>query len=174
MQEKQIRFVEEYLVDLNATQAALRAGYSAKTAGCIGWENLKKPEIQAAIKAAQKQRLERLGVRADRVLEEAARLAFVDVRRLYDVNGDLLPVTDLDDETAAAVAGLEVLEEWRGRGDDRELVGHTKKIRLWNKLEGLTLLAKHLRLLQEGDSNNERPLITINVIYGNHVQTSLV
>ena len=66
---KQQRFVEEYLVDLNATQAAIRAGYSAKTAAEIGKENLIKPYIQAAIQAAQAKRSERVQCTQDSVLE---------------------------------------------------------------------------------------------------------
>jgi len=65
---KQQRFVAEYLIDLNATKAAIRAGYSEKTAGSVGGENLKKPEIAAAIQASMNQRTERTQVDADYVL----------------------------------------------------------------------------------------------------------
>lgn len=66
--DKQKRFVEEYLIDLNATQAAIRAGYSEKTAYSIGQENLTKPEIQAAIQAAQNKRAERIQITQDDVI----------------------------------------------------------------------------------------------------------
>jgi len=66
--DKQQRFVAEYLIDLNATQAAIRAGYSEKTAGSVGGENLKKPEIAKAIQAAMNHRTERTQVDADYVL----------------------------------------------------------------------------------------------------------
>lgn len=65
---KQQTFVREYLVDLNATQAAIRAGYSAKTAGAIGDENLKKPEIAQAVQAAMDERAQRTEITADYVL----------------------------------------------------------------------------------------------------------
>jgi phage terminase small subunit len=65
---KQQRFVDEYLVDLNATQAAIRAGYSQKTAGQIGDENLKKPEIAAAVQKAIDERAKKVGVSAEYVL----------------------------------------------------------------------------------------------------------
>lgn len=81
---KQQRFVGEYLVDLNATQAAIRAGYSARTAGKIGSENLSKPEIAAAVSAAQDERAKRTGITADRVLQELALIAFGDARRLVE------------------------------------------------------------------------------------------
>lgn len=67
---KQTRFIEEYLVDLNATQAAIRAGYSVKTARKIGSENLTKPDIQAAIQIAQLARSERTQITVDKVLED--------------------------------------------------------------------------------------------------------
>lgn len=79
---KQRRFVEEYLVDLNATQAAIRAGYSRKTAASIGEENLRKPEIQAAIKAAMTARQERTEITQDRVIAELAKIAFGDSRNV--------------------------------------------------------------------------------------------
>jgi phage terminase small subunit len=68
MTPKQQRFVDEYLVDLNATQAAIRAGYSERTAYSIGEENLRKPEIKAAIQKAMDARSERTAVNADYVL----------------------------------------------------------------------------------------------------------
>lgn len=74
MTPKQELFVHEYLVDSNATQAAIRAGYSAKTAGKIGFENLQKPEILSALAAARAQRVVRTGITADWVLEQQAAL----------------------------------------------------------------------------------------------------
>lgn len=67
---KQVRFIEEYLVDLNATQAAIRAGYSARTANRIGPENLSKPVIAEAIQIAQLARSERTQITVDKVLED--------------------------------------------------------------------------------------------------------
>jgi hypothetical protein len=73
---KQQRFVDEYLIDLNATQAAIRAGYSEKTAYSIGNENLSKPEIAKAIEGAQTARAKRTEITADRVLTELGKLGF--------------------------------------------------------------------------------------------------
>ncbi|WP_202758258.1 terminase small subunit [Delftia acidovorans] len=83
--EKQQRFVDEYLVDLNATQAAIRAGYSADTAGSIGHENLQKPEIALAIAEARKAQQERTQITADRVVMELGLIAFADARELAEV-----------------------------------------------------------------------------------------
>ena len=81
---KQQLFVEEYLVDLNATQAAIRAGYSADTAGAIGAENLKKPHIRARIDKAMAERSKRTGVNADRIVCELARVAFLNATNVVD------------------------------------------------------------------------------------------
>ena len=81
---KQARFVDEYLVDLNATQAAIRAGYSTSTAGAIGFALLQKAEIQAGIAAARLQQQERTQISADRVVKELALIALADARELVE------------------------------------------------------------------------------------------
>ncbi|MFQ9772226.1 MAG: terminase small subunit [Oscillospiraceae bacterium] len=86
MTKKQKRFVQEYLIDLNATQAAIRAGYSPDTAGSIGNENLKKPEIKAAIDKAEAERSKRTGINQDRVLQEIAKLAFLNPTDVVDMD----------------------------------------------------------------------------------------
>jgi phage terminase small subunit len=171
LRPKQVLFIQEYLKDMNATQAAVRAGYSAHTAHVIGRQNLMKTYIAAAIRAAQQERLAELGVNHFRVLQEIARLAFVDARKLYDEHGQLRPVQTLDDDTAAAVAGLDVSETWSGDGDECSLT-RTKKLRLWSKTDNLKLLAQHLRLLQEAP--DAHPVVTVQVLYGTAQQTSLI
>lgn len=83
--DKQQRFVDEYMVDMNATQAAIRAGYSPNTAAAIGHENLKKPEIQLAIQEARKAQQERTQITADRLLQEITSIAMADARELVEV-----------------------------------------------------------------------------------------
>ena len=95
---KQRTFIEEYLVDLNATQAAIRAGYSRKTAKEIGCENLSKPNIQEAIRVAMDERSQRTGVTVDRVLAAIAKIGFSDIREIFTVSGKLCPITDLPDD----------------------------------------------------------------------------
>ena len=82
---KQRRFVEEYLVDLNGAQAAMRAGYSQKTAGSQAFDLLKKPEIQAAIAEGRKDQQERTEINADRVIREAWSILTADARELVQV-----------------------------------------------------------------------------------------
>lgn len=88
MTPKQVAFVREYLVDMNATQAAIRAGYSARTAEKIGSENLRKPEVSAAIAEAQRERSERTAITADRVLAEAWAVLTADPRELVELHVD--------------------------------------------------------------------------------------
>lgn len=84
LSDKQQRFIAEYLIDLNATQAAIRAGYSQSTAGAIGHENLTKPEIVAAIAEAQAERSERTNITADDVLRELWAIGKADPNELIE------------------------------------------------------------------------------------------
>ena len=145
---KQRLFVAEYLVDLNATQAAIRAGYSAKTAKVIGAENLTKPAIAEAIQAAQQERLKATGITADRVLSEIARLAFGDVRKIFDESGRLLPVPSLPDEVAASVSSVKVTSK-QSPGSDPVDVEYVTEIKFWDKKGSLELLGRHLKLFTD-------------------------
>jgi phage terminase small subunit len=141
---KQQRFVDEYLLDLNATQAAIKAGYSKKTARSVGSENLAKPDIAAAIQEAMKNRQARTFITQDRVLQELARIAFFDPRKLLDDDGNPIPLSNLDDDTAAAVAGVELMEEYEGSGKDRVFIGYTKKFKLADKNTAISNAMRHL------------------------------
>jgi phage terminase small subunit len=164
---KQARFVQEYLVDLNATQAAIRAGYSAHTAKDIGAENLSKPAIQAALVIAQQARAIRTEVTQDRVLLELARIVCFDLRKLYRDDGTLKAVPELDDEAASVLAGVDVFEEFVGRGKDRELVGHTKKAKIPDKVAALSLAMRHLGMLKdkvEMTGKDGAPLVPVDPV----------
>ncbi|MBV9825867.1 MAG: terminase small subunit, partial [Alphaproteobacteria bacterium] len=140
---KQARFVEEYLIDLNATQAAIRAGYSERTAYSIGQENLKKPEIASAIAEAQKARATKSGVTADMIVEEYRRLGFSEMRRLmrWGPNGvELLPSAELAEDDAAAVAEVSqtVTKD-----------GGTIRLKVHDKARALDSLPRHLGLFRD-------------------------
>ncbi len=142
LRDKQAVFVREYLVDLNATAAAKRAGYSEKTAHVIGQENLRKPAIKEAISEAMKARSDRTEITADRVLLELGRLAFLDIRKAFNADGSLKPIHELDDDTAAAIAGIEVSETHVGDS----AAGTLKKIKLSDKRASLELCGRHLQM----------------------------
>lgn len=132
---KQATFVSEYMLDLNATQAAIRAGYSAKTAKQAGTENLSKPAISSAIEARQRERLARTDVTADRVLQEIVSLAMVDATAFRQVKS-LDDLAKLPEHVRRAVVG------WKTAADG------TFEVKL-AKQAGLDMLAKHHTLYRE-------------------------
>lgn len=148
---KQQLFIGEYQIDFNGTKAAIRAGYSPKRASEIAYQLLQIPTVRQALDRSIEERLWKIGVHAERTLTEVARLAFSDIRDLYREDGSLKHPSEWDDKIAAAVAGLEVFEEFEGKGKDRRLIGHTKKARVFDKTKALEMLGKHLRLFQDGD-----------------------
>jgi len=141
--DKQKRFCEEYLVDLNATQAAIRAGYKSDTAGAIGAENLKKPLIRAHIDAAMAERSRRTGINQDRVLRELARIAFVQAPKLINLDDATLK-DDATEDDAAVIQSVKVksIPTSDGMGVERE-------IRLADKLKALELLGKHIGMFTD-------------------------
>lgn len=139
--------MSEYLVDLNATQAAIRAGYSRKTASEQGSRLLRNVQVAAAVQAGQSKVLHRADLSRERVLEEMRRLAFSDIRTLFDDQGNLKPVHRLTADEAAALASVEVIVKNAQAGD-----GHTDtvhKIRVWDKTRTLEQLGKHFGILKE-------------------------
>lgn len=151
---KEQRFVEEYLLDLNGAQAAIRAGYSAKGANSKAAQLLAKVSIAEAVAIAQTARSTRTQITADRVLQELARLGFSDARKLFRPDGSLKPAAEWDDETAAAVAGIDVVEmaggaKIGGAEGIQHVPMYTKKLKLWDKNSALEKIAKHLGMFIE-------------------------
>lgn len=148
---KQERFVHEYLIDLNATQAAIRAGYSERTARQVAAENLSKPDIQAAIDACMKARETRTGITADRVLAELALIGFSDMGQILDFTGDvprLKKASEIAPEARRLLQAVKVKRYLEGKGDDATEVEVTE-FKLWSKDNALHKLAQHLGLLVE-------------------------
>lgn len=148
LNNRQRRFIDEYLIDLNATQAAIRAGYSRKTASEQSFSLLRKPQIQHAIQLKQKELANQAGVTRQRIIAELAKVAFCDTRKLFNDNGTLKPLTEIDDDTAGALAMVESSEFSPGDGAGQALA-ITRKIKLWDKLSALEKLIKHLGLNAE-------------------------
>lgn len=146
LRPKHRRFAEEYVIDLNGSRAAIRAGYATKSARIQASELLAKPNIAAAVKELLDRKMGTVGLTGERVLKEIERLCFFDPRKLFAADGTPVLLTELSDDAAAAIAGLEVLEEYEGQGVDRKLIGYTKKYRLHSKVEALGMAAKYLKL----------------------------
>ena len=154
MTEKQQRFVDEYLIDLNATQAAIRAGYSVKTAKDIGCQNLAKLNIQQAISEKMAERSKRTGVNQDRIVLELAKIAFVNAADVIDSDDATIKAGATADDTAAIQSvKVKLIPGKKGEGVERE-------IRLNDKLKALELLGKHLGMWNDKlDVNLNIPVV---------------
>lgn len=148
---KQKAFCEEYLIDLNATQAAIRAGYSVDSAKEIGCENLTKPNIQILISELKAVRSKRCEISQDNVLKELAKIGFADIRDFYNSNGQLKLPSDLSDQAAASLSGIDIDEifGFNPESEQKEKIGETKKIKLHNKITALDLLGRHLGIFEK-------------------------
>lgn len=151
--EKQQRFVDEYLIDLNATQAAIRAGYSAKTAQEQGSQNLSKLMVQQAIAEQMAERSRRTGVNQDRVVLELARIAFVKITDIVDSEGKIKSTATDDD--------LACIESVKYKGSESETSSSVEReMKLSSKLKALELLGKHLGMWNDKlDVNVSIPVV---------------
>lgn len=143
MARKQKRFVEEYLIDLNAAKAANRAGYSSRTAKQIGQENLTKPDLQAAIDRAMAERSRRTGINQDRVIDELARIALVNPADVVDANSAAVKA-DASREDTACIAGVRIRTLVTKDGPVVE-----REVKFYDKVRALELLGKHLGLFTD-------------------------
>ena len=142
----QERFVAEILIDDNATQAAIRAGYSPTYANKQAHKLVDNDRVAAAIQAARAAQQKRTQITADRVLQEIAKIAFFDPRKLFDQYGNPKNINEIDDDTAAAIAGLDVDTKTDGESD---LLTITKKLRLADKQKALDMLGRHFGLFDQ-------------------------
>ena len=139
MTKKQQRFVEEYLIDLNATQAAIRAGYKPDNAQQMGSENLSKPVISAAIAKAMAERSKRTGINQDRVLHELARIGFAKITDIIDPDtAKILP--DASEDDLACIQSIKIKT-----GE----FGTEREVKLYDKKAALIELGKHLGLFKD-------------------------
>ena len=142
MTKKQKRFVEEYLIDLNATQAAIRAGYSPDTAQQMGSENLSKPVIKNAIDTIA-ERSRRTGINQDRVIQEIAKLAFLNPIDVIDMDeATIKGEANRDDTACIASVKVKVIPGEDGNITERE-------VKTYDKLKALELLGKHLGMFTD-------------------------
>lgn len=157
MNDRQRLFAAEYVVDLNATAAAIRAGYSPKGAGAHGFKLLKNAEIQHLVSELNRERIQRVCADGDRVLHEYARVAFSDVRALLDDDGCIKAAGEWSDDAAGAIASYRTKTTKHGE----DVIETTKEIRLWNKPLALRALAENLQVFAP-----ERREETVTVVIG--------
>lgn len=148
---KQQRFVDEYLIDLNATQAAIRAGYSPKTATAIASENLSKPSISAAIACAMAERSKRTGITQDRILEELAKVAFIKLTDIVDDTGRIK--AGATDEDRACIESIKYKRTDTDTGYSEE-----REVKASSKLKAIELLMRHTGMLDSRISKEQLKL----------------
>jgi phage terminase small subunit len=140
LSDKQARFAAEYLIDLNATQAAVRAGYSEKTAESQGCRMLKNVKVAAVIQENMNKRAARIEITADKVLQEIAKLSFANLQDFYNENGSLKEIHSLPRDVAAALSSTKInLTE----------ACAVQEIKLHDKKGSLELLGRHLKLFTD-------------------------
>lgn len=151
--DKQQRFVDEYLIDLNATQAAIRAGYSVNTAQEQGSQNLSKLMVQQAIAEKMAERSKRTGVNQDRVVLELAKLAFVKITDIVTSEGEIKKTATDDDLSCIESVKYKESNSDTGYSVERE-------VKISSKLKALELLGKHLGMWNDKlDVNITQPIV---------------
>lgn len=155
---RQQKFVQEYLVDLNATQAAIRAGYSKRTACSIGYENLRKPEIKSAIDTRRDAILDEIHENQLRTVRQLSNCVHADIRDLFDEDGRLIPITELPPHVAAAIQSFEIVRrKSHEKNDEGKPVYHeVLKVRLVDKKNTLELMMRYQGMLKEDNKVDVR------------------
>jgi phage terminase small subunit len=145
LNQKQSAFVQEYLIDKNGKQAAIRAGYAPKNAEITASQLLRLPKVDQVVTSELQRIGEKQGITVERVLAEYAKLAFLDPAQFFDKAGDLIPIHKLPKETAAALTAMDVKQMYKDGVPEAVI----KKIKFSDKKAALDSLAKHLGMFVE-------------------------
>ena len=156
---KQQAFVDEYLIDLNATQACIRAGYSAKTAEQQGPRLLGNVGVAKAIAAHMQARSEKAQIDATYVLNRLVEIDQMDVLDILQNDGTLKPVHEWPKIWRQYLTGIDLAELFEGSGDERQMIGVLKKVKWPDKVRNLELLGKHVNV----NAFRERLDVNLNV-----------
>ncbi|MCP1679422.1 terminase small subunit [Kerstersia gyiorum] len=147
--EKKRRFAAEYIKDLNATQAAIRTGYSERTARSQGQRLLTDVDVAALIEELQAARADRTQVDADYVLRRMIEIDQMDVLDIMNDRMELKPVSEWPAIWRQYLSGFDLAEMFEGKGDERDVVGILKKIKWPDKVRNLELLGRHLGMFKD-------------------------
>jgi len=150
--EQQQRFCEEYIIDLNGTQSAIRAGYSKKTANEQASRLLTNVNVQRYIQELKAKRSERSAITADMVIAEIAKVAMLNVEDFYDDIG-LKPLSELDDAAKAAISSYQVKRIKTGKDKFEDV----PIVKTHDKMKALELLGKHLGVFEK-DNKQKQPI----------------
>jgi phage terminase small subunit len=158
--DKQEAFCQQYIIDFNGTQAAIRAGYSEATANEQASRLLANVSIQERLNELKQALSEKTGVTAQMVVNELAKIAFSDPREMFTVDNNLVGIRQMGDKEAGAIASVEVEALFEGSGQDRMEIGTTTKIKLWDKPRALDSLAKYFGIY-ERDNKQKQPVLNL-------------
>lgn len=144
-------FVEEYLRDYNGTQAAIRAGYAKDNADVEASRLLRNVKVRGAIEKKKAKLLKAISEDQYRTMRELCRVAHLDIRKLYDEIGQLKPVSEWDEESAAAVSGVETVRRKSDEFDDdgKPIYETVLKVRTYDKVKALELIGRHQSLFND-------------------------
>lgn len=143
----QARFCEEYVVDVDREAAYVRArGRSRKQASSITHEWLQLPAVKARIAALVAARSQRTAITADTVLQELLRIARCDIGQAFAPDGTLKALRDMPEDVRRAISAIDVDEITAKHGGRAVVIGHTRKVKFWNKVDALQHLGRHLKL----------------------------
>jgi phage terminase small subunit len=157
-EERRRKFVEAMILNGdNITQSAIDAGYKRHAAAQQGSRLLKEAKTQALLAARRAELQQKLELTTERTLAEVARLAYHDPRSLFNEDGTTKPIHQLDADSAAAIAGVEVTHEYVGKGESRKLVATTTKYKMADKNAALDKAMKH-QGLYKADNLQRNPL----------------
>lgn len=163
MTEKQKKFCEEYLIDLNATQAAIRAGYKASkknTYEVIGYQLLQKTSVSERIQKAMAERSRRTGITQDRVIQELARIAFLNPANVINAEDASIKENASEDDLACIQSvKVKTMDGEKGSSTERE-------VKLNDKMKALELLGKHLGMFTDKVDLNTDMDLNISIDYG--------
>jgi len=162
--DKQEMFCREYLIDLNATQAAIRAGYSEKTANRIAAQLLSKLDIQNSIAQLKAQRNEQVNIDAAYVLRRLVEIDQMDVLDIMTDDMSIKPVSEWPASWRRYLSGFDLADMFEGRGEDREMVGILKKVKWPDKVKNLELLGKHVSVMAFKEQIDQKVTATHNIM----------
>jgi phage terminase small subunit len=169
------KFVSEYLQSYDGTAAAIKAGYSPKSASRIANHLIHNGPVAQKIKEEEEKAIAAAGINRRDALLRLAKMVYWDSRSLYQDDGSIKPPSEWDDATAAVIAGVEVMEFYGGEGKTKTAIGQNKKVKVVDPLRSLEILLRVLGLTKDTPGsqvtvNNQNQIIekqTIEVVFVN-------
>jgi len=163
MTRRQVRFCEEYTIDSNATQAAIRAGYSEKTARFTGSRLLTNNNVQTLVKHLFKQVLERNKATVDELIDILSNQVRFDIAELYEPNGSLKNIHDIPLKIRQSLEEITADELFIGSGEDRRVIGVTKKIKTVKRLDAVKLLMQYFGAFEKDNEQKRAQVVVFQI-----------